>query len=166
MRADGVVLREWGEADVAVMVALFDTAEMDRWTPLAHPFDRAAAVAYLARAVEGRKAGTLQFAITEDGGEALGEVLLFPTEADGVCELAYAVGAEYRGRRLAARAIKAVLPVAVAAGYREARLSIATDNVGSQKVAVAAGFARTELPTIRRERKGYVLDLATWAITL
>lgn len=148
------------------MVALFDTAEMDRWTPLAYPFDRAAAEVYLARALAGRESGTLQFAITEDGGEALGEVLLFPTEADGVCELAYAVGANHRGRQLAARAIKAMLPVAVAPGYREARLLIATDNVGSQKVAVTAGFTRTDLPAIRRERKGHVLHLTTWTTTL
>lgn len=32
--------------------------------------------------------------------------------------------------------------------------------------AVAAGFTRTDLPAIRRERKGHVLHLATWTPTL
>lgn len=35
---EGLLLRPWREDDVSVMTELFDTDEMDRWTPLAHPF--------------------------------------------------------------------------------------------------------------------------------
>lgn len=58
----GLVPREWNEADVPAMVGLFDTDEMDRWTPLAHPFDAEVAVGYIRRAHEARATGTLQLA--------------------------------------------------------------------------------------------------------
>jgi len=109
---------------------------------------------------------SLQLAITEDGQQPLGEVLLFPTDVADTCEFAYAVGAEHRGRNLAARAMRALLPLAKAGGYRLARLRIATDNLASQRVATAAGFAITNEPLLRRERKGYVLGVATWVRTL
>lgn len=70
------------------MVALFDTAEMDRWTPLASPFDREAALAYVTRAQRRRREGTHQLAITEDGLEPLGELIAFPTGSVGLCEFA------------------------------------------------------------------------------
>jgi len=162
----GVVLREWDGRDVPSMVALFDTAEMDRWTPLASPFDEEAATAYVEQAHRARATGSLQLAITEDGGEPMGEVLIFPTDSDDVCELAYAVGAAYRGRDLAARAVRAVLPLATAAGYTAARLSIAVDNVASQRVARSAGFTASGEPLRRRERKGYALLMATWIRTI
>ena len=120
VRAEGLTLREWQRRDVPRMVAMFDTTEMDRWTPLAHPFDADVAASYVERAHSGRHKGSLQLAITEDGDVPLGEVLLFPTDDPAVCEFAYAVGAEHRGRSLAARALTAVLPMAKAEGYRRA----------------------------------------------
>lgn len=159
---EGLTLRQWSVEDVPFMVTMFNTAEMDRWTPLAHPFDEAVALAYVERANGGAGAGSLQLAITESGDEPLGEVLLFPAEATDACEFAYAVGIQHRGRNLAARALRALLPLARAEGFRSARLRIASDNVASQKVATAAGFSIASEPLLRRERKGYVLHLATW----
>lgn len=162
VEAEGLLLREWREDDVPTMVALFDTAEMDRWTPLPSPFDEAVARAYVERARAARADGTWQLAITVDGGAALGEVLLFPTEHEDLCELAYAVGAAHRGRALGSRSVLAVLSLAAEVGYLRARLRIAVDNVPSRRVAEASGFSLTGQPLLRRERKGYVLDLATW----
>lgn len=163
MRADGLVLREWHVDDVSAMVTLFDTAEMDRWTPLAHPFDAQVAADYVRQAHDARSGGTLQLAITRDGGAPLGEVILFPSPTPGVCEFAYAVGAAHRGQALAAHAITALLPVAKATGYRRATLTIALDNLASQGVARAAGFRRDSTPVTRRQRKGYILDMGIWA---
>ncbi|HEX2896288.1 MAG TPA: GNAT family N-acetyltransferase [Marmoricola sp.] len=162
VQAEGVVLRPWTHADEPVLVELFDTAEIDRWTPLAHPFDTAAATAYVDQAHAGLSSGTLQLAITLDGAEPLGEVLLFDTEESATCELAYAVGSNHRGRGLAARAVRAILPVARRHGHGRARLRVDVDNAPSQRVATAAGFTLTEEPLVRRERKGHVLHLATW----
>lgn len=55
---DGIVLREWTEADVEAMVTLFDEESIDLWTPLESPFDPGAAQRYLERAYRLR-AGTL-----------------------------------------------------------------------------------------------------------
>lgn len=162
---DGVVLRPWRPDDVATMVELFDTAEMDRWTPLPHPFDEDAAREYVDRAEGAAASGTLQYAITLVGDEPLGEVILFPA-ADGGCELAYATGARHRGHRLGVRGVRTLLREAAALGYREAMLSIAVDNVGSHKVARECGFVLTDEPLRRRERKGYVLWMATWRRSL
>ena len=162
VRAPGLVLREWGRADIPHMVSMFNTAEMDRWTPLTHPFDDDVAAAYVELAHQGHAAGVLQLAITRDGQQPLGEVLLFPTDLADMCEFAYAVGAAHRGCALAARAVTALLPLAKAQGYRSARLRVAVDNLASQHAARGAGFEATTDPLARRERKGYVLDMATW----
>jgi RimJ/RimL family protein N-acetyltransferase len=162
IRAEGLVLREWTRQDVPAMVALLDDDDVDRWTPLPSPFDETVAQGYFERACRGRNAGTWQLAITEDGVEPEGEVLLFPTEKDGVCELGYVVGPLFRGRALATRAVRALLPLAASLGYREAKLTIAVGNEPSNRVARAAGFRRTDEPLQRCERKGYVLEMATW----
>jgi RimJ/RimL family protein N-acetyltransferase len=162
VRGEGLVLRPWTLSDVPRMVELFDTAEMDRWTPLAHPFDEDAATSYVNDAHQGLAAGILKLAVTENGGEPLGEVLLFGTDEDGTCEFAYAVGCKHQGQALGARSVRAVLPVAREAGYRRARLRVAVDNLPSQRVAAAAGFTLTDEPLQPRERKGYLLHMATW----
>lgn len=118
---EGLVLRGWTQQDVPVMVAMFDTVEMDRWTPLAHPFGDDVASSYVTKAREVLSHGMLQLAVTDDGGEPLGEVLLFGTDEPGTCEFAYAIGAAHRGRSLAARAVR------------------------------AAGFTRASDPLVRRE---------------
>jgi RimJ/RimL family protein N-acetyltransferase len=162
VRGEGLVLRAWAEQDVAFMVSMFNTLEMDRWTPLVHPFDEAVAIAYVGSSREALAADLLQFAVTEDGGEPLGEVLLFGTDEPLTCELAYAVGSSHRGRGLAARSVRALLPAAAAAGYQQARMRIAVDNLPSQRVALDSGFVLADDPLVRRERKSYLLDLATW----
>ena len=64
----GVRLREWADADLADLVALYDDPEMARWTPVASPFDLDAARAYLAGAREGQAEGRrVQLAVTTDG---------------------------------------------------------------------------------------------------
>lgn len=166
VQGEGLILREWEHRDVAAMVELFDTAEMDRWTPLSHPFDTGVATRYVQRAHQGKRDGTLQLAITTDGTTPLGEVLMFAASEPEVCEFAYAVGAAHRGQALATRAIKILLPLARAEGYRTATLTIAGENTASQAVACAAGFRRDETPLQRRERKGYVLYMATWTRSL
>jgi RimJ/RimL family protein N-acetyltransferase len=163
LRASGLVLREWAVEDAPTMVALFDTPEMNRWTPLASPFDLRIALAYVDTAHRlRRERGILQLAVTEDGQHPVGEVLLFPGETADLVELAYAVGAPFQGRGVGRRSVAAALRLAAAAGLSTARLVIATDNQPSQRVAAAAGFGRTDAPLTERRRKGFVLTMATW----
>lgn len=144
----GLRLREWTDADAPTMVELFDEAEVGRWTPLASPFDEAAARAYLDRARERRAEDRgVQLAVTTDGHTPLGEVVLFATgpggrDPDGTdTELGYAIGAAHRGQGLATRAVRLMTGYA----YRElaARrviLRIDLGNAASEHVARATGF--------------------------
>jgi RimJ/RimL family protein N-acetyltransferase len=163
VEGEGLVLREWVEGDAEIMTALFDTPEMDRWTPLESPFDVDAALRYVRRAHQLRaERGSLQLAVTEDGSPPLGEVLAFPTEDPESVELAYAVGAAHSGRGLARRAVLALLPVIAAAGLPRAILLIDDENGSSRRVAERAGFVRTAAPIVERRRKGHVVRLVTW----
>jgi RimJ/RimL family protein N-acetyltransferase len=160
---DGLVLREWVADDAPAMVELFDTAEMDRRTPLESPFTLDAAHRYVRRAHRLREeAGAVQLAITDDGTTPLGEVLAFPADVPGAVECAYAVGVTHRRRGLARRAVSALLPGIAAAGFGRAVLLIADDNPASRSVAESLGFVRTEAPLVERQRKGYVLRLVIW----
>ncbi|MET9552937.1 GNAT family N-acetyltransferase [Streptomyces sp. NPDC006645] len=162
---DGLHLREWTEADIPALSALFDEPEMDRWTPLSSPFDEAAARAYLLRAHERRATGqALQLAITTDGHTPLGEVLLFTAAEDGSqVELAYGIGAPYRRRGLASRAVRLLLPHAFTApSVHRAVLRIDPTNAASEAVAVKTGFRLTDEPPVVRESDDRSVRLRTW----
>ncbi|HEY0484617.1 MAG TPA: GNAT family N-acetyltransferase [Mycobacteriales bacterium] len=162
LRGDGLVLREWTDADVPAMVRLFDEPSIDEWTPLEAPFDVDAATRYVARARALRAGGAgVQLAITTDGVTPLGEVLLFPREE--TAELGYAVGLDHRGARLATRGLRLLLAHAGEVhGSRRFVLRIAPGNVASQRVATACGFRLTGEPLVRRDLKGRRTELATW----
>ncbi|MFC8829668.1 GNAT family N-acetyltransferase [Streptomyces sp. NPDC057137] len=164
---EGLQLREWTEADVPALSTLFDEPEMDRWTPLSSPFDEAAARAYLLRAHERRASGqALQLAITTDGHTPLGEVLLFAASEDGTqVELAYGIGAPHRGRGLASRAVRLMLPHAFHdARVHRAVLRIEPDNAPSAAVARRTGFQLTDEPPVVRESEGRSVRLRTWEV--
>jgi hypothetical protein len=124
------------------MVSMFSTAEIDRWTPLAHPFDEAVAIAYVANLREALAADLLPLAVTEDGREPLSEVMLFAADEPLTCQLAYAVGSSNRGRRLAARSGRTLLPAAAAAGYQRARMRTTTAAWATSPLANAPVLAR------------------------
>lgn len=164
---DGLQLREWTEADVPALSALFDEPEMDRWTPLRAPFDETAARAYVARARERQAAGeALQLAITTEGHTPMGEVLLFKATEDGSeVELAYGIGAPYRRRGLASRAVRLMLPHAfLDVGVRRAVLRIEPDNAASAAVALRTGFRLTNEPPVIRESGSRSVTLRTWEL--
>jgi RimJ/RimL family protein N-acetyltransferase len=162
--SDGIVLREWEDADLPRMTELFDDPEVARWTPLESPFDAAAARRYLDRARARRRASeALQLAVTTDGGTALGEVLLFGIAGDSA-ELGYAIGAGHRGAGLAARAVLALIEHArTAYDLRRFELRIPPSNAASRAVATASGFAPTGEPLATAEARGRRVELETWA---
>ena len=165
LEGQGLVLREWGESDLPDLAELYDDPEISRWTPVASPFDEAAARAYVASAREARCAcRRMQWAVTTDGGEPLGEVLLFragPDDRD--IEIAYGIGSRFRRRGLAGRALG--LATHYASGRLRARrvlLRIEADNLASTAVARSAGFRLTGDALLVREVKGRRAALQTW----
>lgn len=162
----GLVLREWTEADLPAMTDLFDDPEIAHWTPLASPFDLAAARAYLATARQARVDGLrIQLAITTDGHLPLGEVLVILTNAnDRTASLGYSVGAAHRGRRLGSRALTVMTEYAHhTMDMPRVTLSIEAENGASAAVARTAGYRLTDEPPIGTVDKGRSLALRTWA---
>ena len=154
---DGLVLREWERGDLAAMVKLFDDPEVARWTPLVTPFDLEAAKAYLDRAHTAN--GRIQLAITVDGQEPMGEVLLMTDKAT----LGYSVGPAFRGQRLAVRALKLLTTYAhEEAGLPRVILEIEPGNAASSGVARSSGYQLTDLPPTIVTDKGREVSLLTW----
>ncbi|GGZ55159.1 GNAT family N-acetyltransferase [Streptomyces subrutilus] len=162
LAGEGLVLRDWTEADLGAMPELFDHPDIAYWTPIASPFDAAAARARLERARRLRAEGTaVLLAITVDGGAPLGEVML--RRAPEGTELGYAVGPAHRGQGLAARAVRVMAAYARdRLGAERVILELEAENASSVAVAVAAGFALLDVPLITGEEKGRAYALQTW----
>ncbi len=164
IEGDGLILREWSMDDLSTMVELFDEESIDRWTPLASPFDLTAAQQYVIRAERARTAEHgVQLAITSDGRLPLGEILLFDSGRPDEGELAYAIGVAHRGAHLGGRAARLTMDYARAhLGITSFSARISEANPASERVAIAAGLVRTDEPLEIRERKGYHIELAVW----
>jgi RimJ/RimL family protein N-acetyltransferase len=164
IEGDGLILREWSMDDLSAMMELFDEESIDRWTPLASPFDRSAAEQYVIRAERVRIAEHgVQLAITTDGRMPLGEILLFDSGRPDEGELAYAVGVAHRGAHLGGRAARLLMAHARShLGITSFSARISEANPASERVAIDAGLTRTDEPLEIRERKGYRIELAGW----
>jgi RimJ/RimL family protein N-acetyltransferase len=163
LEGERLVLREWRPEDVPRMTELFDDPIVKRWTPLASPFDVPAAQAYLERAGTRRRVGAaLHLAITDgDDGPPLGEVLLF-VHPD-VAEVGWALGAAYRGQRLASRAVRVLLAWAGPAwGIPRFQALIEPGNTASERVAAACGFVPVRGTPVLVESRGRSVGLTAW----
>ncbi|MEU4832119.1 GNAT family N-acetyltransferase [Streptosporangium sp. NPDC023615] len=161
----GMVLREWEDGDLDAMTKLFDDPDVAYWTPLVSPFGPQAARTYLERSRQRRVAGeSLQLAITVDGGEPAGEVLLMFRELGlDMAMIGYSVGAAYRGRGLATAAVRTMTEFArETVGVDRLLLEIEDDNAASVAVARAAGYRLTDAPPVSLEEKGRPITLRTW----
>ena len=164
LSGEGLVLRDWTEADLAAMPELFDDPDIAYWTPMASPFDAAAARARLDRGRRLRADGTtILLAITVDGGAPLGEVML--RRAPEGTELGYAIGPAHRGQGLAARAVRVMAAYAFERlDARQVILELEAENAASVAVATKAGFRLLDVPLITGEEKGRPYALQTWGL--
>ncbi|MFF2806387.1 GNAT family N-acetyltransferase [Streptomyces sp. NPDC058000] len=166
LSGEGLVLRDWTEADLAAMPELFDHPDIAYWTPIVSPFDEAAARARLDRDRQLRAEGTaILLAITVDGGAPLGEVML--RRAPEGTELGYAVGPAHRGQGLAVRAVRVMAAYAFEQlGVDQVILELEADNAASVAVATKAGFSLLNVPLIKGQEKGRPYALQTWGLNL
>ncbi|MDF6043782.1 GNAT family N-acetyltransferase [Streptomyces sp. JH14] len=164
LSGEGLVLRDWTEADLAAMPALFDHPDIAYWTPIVSPFDEAAARARLDRDRQLRAEGTtILLAVTVDGGAPLGEVML--RRAPEGTEIGYAIGPAHRGRGLAARAVRVMASYAFEElGAGQVILELEAENAASVAVATKAGFRLLDVPLITGEEKGRPYALQTWGL--
>nr|WP_241968201.1 GNAT family N-acetyltransferase [Streptomyces sp. ICBB 8177] len=164
LTGEGLVLRDWTEADLAAMPDLFDHPDVAYWTPIVSPFDETAARARLGRDRQLRAEGTtILLAITVDGRAPLGEVML--RRVPEGAEIGYVIGPAHRGQGLAARAVR------VMAAYASEQLAVGkvileleAENAASVAVATKAGFRLLDVPLIEGEEKGRPYALQTWGL--
>ncbi|MGI5447326.1 GNAT family N-acetyltransferase [Streptomyces sp. CA-243310] len=164
LSGEGLVLRDWTEADLDAMPGLFDHPDIAYWTPIVSPFDAAAARARLDRARQLRAEGTtILLAITVDGDAPLGEVML--RRAPEGTEIGYAIGPSHRGRGLASRAVRMMSAYAFdQLGTEQVILELEAENGASVAVATKAGFRLLDVPLITGEEKGRPYSLQTWGL--
>ncbi|WP_330343687.1 GNAT family N-acetyltransferase [Streptomyces longwoodensis] len=164
LTGEGLVLRDWTEADVPAMPALFDHPDIAYWTPIVSPFDEEAAWARLDRDRKLRADGTaMLLAVTVDGGAPLGEVML--RRAPEGTELGYAIGPAHRGQALAVRAVRVMAAYAFEElGAERVVLELEAENAASVAVATKAGFRLLDVPLITGEEKGRPFALQTWGL--
>ncbi|MCX4997642.1 GNAT family N-acetyltransferase [Streptomyces longwoodensis] len=164
LTGEGLVLRDWMEADVPAMPALFDHPDIAYWTPIVSPFDEEAAWARLDRDRRLRADGTaMLLAVTVDGGAPLGEVML--RRAPEGTELGYAIGPAHRGQALAVRAVRVMAAYAFEElGSERVVLELEAENAASVAVATKAGFRLLDVPLITGEEKGRPFALQTWGL--
>ena len=164
LSGEGLLLRDWTEADLGAMPALFDHSDIAHWTPIVSPFNEAAARARLDRDRRLRAEGTvILLAITVDGGAPLGEVML--RRAPEGTELGYAVGPAHRGQGLAARSVRVMAAYAFEQlGAGQVILELEAENAASVAVATKAGFQLLDMPLITGEEKGRPYALQTWGL--
>lgn len=161
---EGLVLRDWTEADVAVMPELFDHPDIAYWTPIVSPFDEAAARARLDMDRRMRADGTaILLAVTVDGGAPLGDVML--RSAAGGAEIGYMIGPAHRRQGLAVRAVRVMAAYAFRElGVGQLILQLEAENAASVAVATGAGFGLLDVPLITGEEKGRPFALQTWGL--
>ncbi|MFI7102313.1 GNAT family N-acetyltransferase [Streptomyces sp. NPDC050161] len=164
LSGEGLVLRDWTEADLTAMPELFDHPDIAYWTPIVSPFDGVAARARLDRARQLRAEGTaILLAITVDGGAPLGEVML--RRAPEGTELGYVVGPAYRGRGLAVRAVRVMAAYAFERlGAGQVILELEAENAASVAVATGAGFRLLDVPLVTGVEKGRSFALQVWGV--
>ena len=160
---NGLLLRDFTDADLPAMVELFDDPDVALRTPIVSPFDLAAAQDYLAamrrtRAEENR----LHLAITRPGEDVpLGMVFLRPA----LCVAGYVVGKAHRRQGLAVRAGQVIIEFALrAVGLPHVLLEIEAENVASVAVARALGARLSDAAPIEVTSKGRSLRVDTWII--
>jgi RimJ/RimL family protein N-acetyltransferase len=143
IEADGCVLREWSDADIPAIVAGCLDPEVARWCPnIPQPYDAAHGRAFVAKAHATMAAGReAQFAIVDADDTVVGSVGVIVDRDPAIG--GYWVASHARGRGVASAATSAIARYAFdSLGVSRIELQIEPTNIGSQRVAVKAGFAR------------------------
>jgi RimJ/RimL family protein N-acetyltransferase len=165
IEAGSVALRQLGPGDIADVTAACNDALIQRFLPhLPRPYTEADARAFACEFAPARwDSGGAQFAISDPRTDRLLGCVGVHPGSRGVAEIGYWLAPWGRGRGAATDAARAASAWAFKQGY--ARLEIRTDlaNSPSQRVAIAAGYAREGIQRGGGQaHDGNRYDLITW----
>jgi RimJ/RimL family protein N-acetyltransferase len=155
-----IALRPLAESDVAALVAAIgDDPDLDRWTRIPFPYHAKHAREFLASTEEST------FAIVDRAsGELLGGIGTRVLDA-AIVEIGYWVKAEARGRGVATLALELIARFAFTElGAARVQLRTEPDNIASQRVAEKAGFTREGVLRSLLEFKGRRRDAVMFSL--
>ena len=158
---DAIVLRPLEEGDAPALVsAIGDDPDLDRWTQIPFPYTEEHARAFISTTEEHALA-----ILDRESGELLGGIGT-RDPGRGIVEIGYWVKAGARGRGIATRALVLVTRFAFdMLGAARVQLKAEIDNLGSQRVAEKAGFTREGTPRSYLAFKGRRRDVYMYALT-
>ena len=138
---EDLLLRPWNEADAAVAIESFATPDIQLYHARRLDSEGEALewIEYCAKGWREEKAAS--WAIVDVAADQiLGRVTMYTNLERGVGEVAYWVLPAGRGRGFATRATVAVTAWAHDLGLHRVELEHSTENEGSRRVALGAGF--------------------------
>lgn len=138
LTAEGLVLRQWEDADAAALVEIHRDPAMRQWLRV-HVTTTEEATAWVASQHEGWAADTRHSFAVLDGGRLVGCVTLKRR-----LEVGYWTAAHARGRDVASRAVRALVAWAIGSGVTTLELRHQVDNIASCRVAEKSGFRLAE----------------------
>jgi len=139
-----ILLEPLGDAHLADVAAMFEDADVLRYTRIPDPVPPGWEREWLGFYEDGRRAGTREaFAVVDgDDGSFLGLALAFDIDREGrQLELGYVVAPDARGRGVATRALELLTEWAFAElDALRIALWISAENEASKRVATNAGY--------------------------
>ena len=154
---NGVVLRGWEIEDAPDLHREIQDPEIVRWLNIGLPYTVDDAETFISSSVgqwESREAA--HFAITDPSGGFVGYVgVLAVDKGMGVVEVVYWIGSSHRGKGLAGRALRVLIPWIVETIRPERiELGLLEGNSASASTAESAGFVLRESRDISDDASG------------
>jgi len=142
-----VLLRPWAPADADAVFAACQDVEIQRWTTVPSPYSQADAVGYVTEiAPTSWQHGGAEFAVIETATGELAGAIGTHGMSDGVAHVGYWTAPAARGRGLTSDALRTLTGWFLReGGAARVELVVEPANVGSVRVAEAAGFTREGL---------------------
>lgn len=140
LRGAAVLLRPWTDADAAVIRAVYQDPDIQRWH-VRDVVSEAEARELIARWRAGWREGDgPQWAVVVEGVVAGRVGLRNMSPADGVAAIAYWTVPGWRGRGVTPAAVETVTEWAFGVGFHRLEVSHSVRNLPSCRAAVKAGF--------------------------
>jgi RimJ/RimL family protein N-acetyltransferase len=161
-----VLLRPWTPADAGDVFAACQDVEIQRWTTVPSPYAQADAVAYVTEVAPAawEQGGAVFAVIDAETGELIGSMGAHGM-SDGVAHVGYWTAPAARGRGLTSDALRTLTGWFLRdGGAARVELVVEPANVGSVRVAEAAGFTREGLLRRRFLLRGRRADVAMYSM--
>jgi RimJ/RimL family protein N-acetyltransferase len=161
-----VLLRPWAPTDADDVFAACQDVEIQRWTTVPSPYARADAVAYVTEVAPGAwEQGGAVFAVVAAATGGLVGSIGAHGMSDGVAHVGYWTVPTARGRGLTSDALRTLTGWLLRdGGAARVELVVEPPNVGSVRVAEAAGFTREGVLRQRFVLRGRRADVVMYSM--